>query len=273
MPVLGITGSIATGKSTFAQRLKERLDAELFDADAVARELLESDPAVQEEVLSVFGPDVAGPDGTIHRARLRSMIFGPKGSPVDLRREAPGRTALSGRAATGAIRATEATGPGVEGTGKTAGARSQQGECSQAETGATGTNDDETTLSPTPRERLEAILHPRIRARWMELASTFRAIPPGRQRWLLVDIPLLFETGTEGAFDVITVVACGEETQQRRLRERGLSPEVGQAIIASQLDLPTKMKRASHIIWSESSLTFLDEQAAVLAAHLQQRYG
>lgn len=266
MPVLGITGSIATGKSTFAQRLKRRLNAELFDADAVARELLESNPAVKEEILSVFGPDVAGPDGTIDRSKLRAIVFEP-GEGV-----APA-TPVARVARVAPITSAAAT-PGTPATA--------------AASGPAGTTPS-ATGSPshlaTPREKLEAILHPRIRARWRELAATYRSPSgdPGKlfggstaatpHRWLIVDIPLLFETRAEAAFDAIVVVACSGATQQRRLRERGLSPALADAIINSQLDLHDKMKRASHVIWSESSLTLLDEQAAVLAAHLQQRYG
>lgn len=319
MPVLGITGSIATGKSTFAQRLKRRLNAELFDADAVARELLESDPAVKEEILSVFGPDVAGPDGNIDRAKLRSLIFEPPGSPLARPTQGSAQPAQTtperSPAETSAKAAPPATPPAaLTEVGSLRG--SPTGSSPQAQTPETTTTDrshaDFRAASPpataapnaavatsaallhdashgptrlsTPKEKLEAILHPRIRARWTGLAANVRTpatahaagekgVQTTSQPWLIVDIPLLFETGAESAFDVIAVVACGRDTQRSRLRQRGLSPELAQTIIESQLDLLSKMKRASHVIWSESSLTFLDEQAAVLAAHLQQRYG
>ncbi len=323
MPVLGITGSIATGKSTFAQRLKRRLNAELFDADAVARELLESDPAVKKEILSVFGPDVAGPDGNIDRAKLRSLIFEPLGSPANRptkgsarppetnpvkspERSSADKSANAAPPATPPAAPTEAgplwerptgSSPEAETPGTTTVDRSHADfrAASQPATAASNASVATSAALPhhashgptrlsTPKEKLEAILHPRIRARWTTLAASFRTPSTAgvsgekvagttSQPWLIVDIPLLFETGAEAAFDVIAVVACGGDTQRSRLRQRGLSPELAQTIIESQLDLLSKMKRASHVIWSESSLTFLDEQAAVLAAHLQQRYG
>ena len=75
MPVLGITGGIATGKSTFVRELKGCFSAEYFDADASAKELLESDPKVRAEIVRIFGdqiyPTAAGPD----RALLRELVF------------------------------------------------------------------------------------------------------------------------------------------------------------------------------------------------------
>lgn len=75
MPVLGITGGIATGKSTFVRELRGCFPAEYFDADAAAKELLESDPKVRAEIVRTFGdriyPSGASPD----RAILREIVF------------------------------------------------------------------------------------------------------------------------------------------------------------------------------------------------------
>ena len=50
MSVIGITGGIASGKSTFCRMLACKIDAEIFDADAEAKMLLERDPDVREAV-------------------------------------------------------------------------------------------------------------------------------------------------------------------------------------------------------------------------------
>jgi dephospho-CoA kinase len=79
MAALGITGGVATGKSTVAQRLlimlKPRLAVSLFSADFEARRLTESDLEVQEEIRSAFGGRVFNPDGILARDRLRELVF------------------------------------------------------------------------------------------------------------------------------------------------------------------------------------------------------
>jgi len=75
MPAVGITGGVATGKSTFVRALVRRLPGELFDADLAARELLEHDPAIREQVRAAFGDAVLLPDGSFDRGRLRAEVF------------------------------------------------------------------------------------------------------------------------------------------------------------------------------------------------------
>jgi dephospho-CoA kinase len=73
--VIGITGGIATGKSSFARALLRQLPGELFDADATARELLTRDPDVHRELLQRFGAEIFGEGGTPDRKRLRDVVF------------------------------------------------------------------------------------------------------------------------------------------------------------------------------------------------------
>ena len=200
MPVLGITGGVATGKTTFTRALLRRLPAELFDADRCAHELLENDSAVRAAVSEAFGPEIYDAQGKPDRARLRELVFSEE----------------------------------------------------------------------LHRRQLEEILHPAIRARWSALAEQV-ARTGG---WLFVDIPLLYETGAESRFDRVIVVACSSETQRRRLREnRDLDDETASRIMAAQLDLKTKIKKADHVIWNDSTDACLDGQAALLAGWLRQFYG
>jgi len=116
------------------------------------------------------------------------------------------------------------------------------------------------------RRKLEAILHPEIRARWAKLAEETRR----EGTWLLVDIPLLFETGAEIAFDGVVVVACSAATQRARLvLNRGLTDAMADRIIASQQSLASKVARAAHVIWSDCPLPRLEEQARIFAGYLQ----
>lgn len=217
MPVLGITGGIATGKSSFARRLVLRLPGRLFDADTAARELLDSDPHVKEAVCEAFGPGIINP--------------GMQG------------------------------GIGTNGT---------------TGTGGTGGNIDRARLreivfrEPEMRKRLEGILHPMIRSQWMALAEKARR----EALWLVLDIPLLYETGAQSLCDIVAVVGCSEATQRERvIQERGLTAEMAERIISSQQTLASKIGRACHLIWSDASKALLDQQAHLFATYLQVRYG
>ncbi|MCZ2812891.1 dephospho-CoA kinase [Modestobacter sp. VKM Ac-2979] len=82
---------------------------------------------------------------------------------------------------------------------------------------------------PAARARLDAIVHPRVRARAAELAA---AAPPGSV--VVQDVPLLVETGQAGSFDLVLVVETEPETRVGRLVGRGLSAADARARIASQ---------------------------------------
>jgi len=75
VPILGITGGVATGKSSFAGTFSRHVKASLFDADRCARELLDGDPAVQGLVRRTFGDGVFSSGGSVDRARLREIVF------------------------------------------------------------------------------------------------------------------------------------------------------------------------------------------------------
>ena len=77
MPAIGITGGIATGKSSFVICLRELMpDAHSFDADAMARELTRSDEAVRAEIREMFGFAIFSSSGELNRAALRAIVFG-----------------------------------------------------------------------------------------------------------------------------------------------------------------------------------------------------
>jgi dephospho-CoA kinase len=76
MPAIGITGGISTGKTTFAECLREICpDAKFFNADQSAREIVDLDPEVKEELLREFGPETYFPGGDLNRERLRAIVF------------------------------------------------------------------------------------------------------------------------------------------------------------------------------------------------------
>jgi dephospho-CoA kinase len=80
------------------------------------------------------------------------------------------------------------------------------------------------------RRKLEAIIHPRVRARAAELAV---AAPPGTV--VINDVPLLVEAGLADQYEAVIVVFASEETRIARLmRDRGMSEQEAKARIAAQ---------------------------------------
>jgi dephospho-CoA kinase len=76
MPVIGITGGISTGKTTFCRCLRELVPtAAFFDADQAARELTERDPEVKELIGREFGAAIFSASGDLNRAQMRSIVF------------------------------------------------------------------------------------------------------------------------------------------------------------------------------------------------------
>src|SRR2546430_5469611 len=75
MPAIGITGGVSTGKSTFCDCLREILpNAKFFNADAVARELVDLED-VKSELRAEFGLDVFSPAGDLNREAVRAIVF------------------------------------------------------------------------------------------------------------------------------------------------------------------------------------------------------
>ncbi|RIX46512.1 dephospho-CoA kinase [Paenibacillus nanensis] len=72
--IIGLTGGIASGKSTVGSMLVE-LGARLVDADAVAREIVQPGEPALAAIASLFGQAVLQPDGTLNRSALGGIVF------------------------------------------------------------------------------------------------------------------------------------------------------------------------------------------------------
>ena len=173
MIVLGLTGSIAMGKSE-AGRMLRRFGVPVFDSDAVVHRLLASGGEAAQEVARTFPEAVR--DGALDRARLGAMVF----------------------------------------------------------------NDT------AARQRLEAILHPRVFAAQRRfLADAERS----GARIAALDIPLLFETGGERKVDYVAVVSAPPGIQRARALARpGMTPERLAAVLAAQMPDAEKRRRADYIL-------------------------
>jgi dephospho-CoA kinase len=170
---VGLTGGVASGKSTVAALLRE-LGAVVIDSDVLAREVVEPGTPGLVAVVEAFGPEVLTADGALDRPALGAVVFGDEAA----------------------------------------------------------------------RRRLEAILHPLIRARAAELEA---AAPEGTV--VVHDIPLLVETGQAGRFDAVLVVDVPVETQvQRMARDRGMSREDALARVTAQADRAQRLAAATHVV-------------------------
>ena len=75
---VGLTGGIASGKSTVARIFRE-LGAHVIDADGIARDLVAPGSPALMRIVQAFGQEVLGPDGTLNRAALGAAVFADAG--------------------------------------------------------------------------------------------------------------------------------------------------------------------------------------------------
>jgi dephospho-CoA kinase len=191
MIVLGLTGSIGTGKSTTAAMFRD-LDIPVHDADATVHDLYRGE-AVQPVAARFPG---AVKEGVIDRKALSALLA-----------EAPD-----------------------------------------------GFRD------------LEAIIHPLVRAREAEFLAKERekGVP-----LVVLDIPLLYETGGEARADKVVVVTCDPLTQRARVLARpGMTEEKFELILSRQMPDAEKRRRADFIIDTGRGLEAARKQVEEVIAEL-----
>lgn len=103
MLVIGLSGGIASGKSTVAAILRE-LGAPIVDADLLARQVVEPGTVALAEIATRFGPDVLDADGRLDRKRLAGRVFADDVARAQLNAITHPRIAEASRAAMGAMR-------------------------------------------------------------------------------------------------------------------------------------------------------------------------
>jgi dephospho-CoA kinase len=112
--------------------------------------------------------------------------------------------------------------------------------------------------------RLESIVHPLVR----EAGNRFlKEAEASGAKVVVLDIPLLFETGGDSRVDAVVVVSAPPEMQRARALERGVSPERLEALLARQVPDQEKRRRADFVVDSSQGIEHARAQVdAILAA-------
>lgn len=123
----------------------------------------------------------------------------------------------------------------------------------------------------TQRRKLESILHPEVLEAGREVRQEASRKSP-RPELFIHDVPLLYETDFPIERDFELVIAAHPETQKKRLKvNRGLSEEIIEKIIASQMPIEKKIERSDLVIWNDGSETELREQIYLATDTLKGR--
>jgi dephospho-CoA kinase len=106
--------------------------------------------------------------------------------------------------------------------------------------------------NPIALKKLESIIHPLVAQNRQEF---YNEVEPTNPPYVLVDIPLLFETKSESQFDKVIVVNCDFETQKQRVMLRpNMTEEKFLSILAKQMPSDEKTARADFVINSSKSI-------------------
>jgi dephospho-CoA kinase len=117
------------------------------------------------------------------------------------------------------------------------------------------------------RRRLEAIIHPRVRA----LAAQIEARAPSGSL-VVHDIPLLIETGQQDTFDAVIVVDVPTEVQRQRLQDlRGMSAAAAEARLAAQATRAERLALATYVIDNVGTFEDLRQQVTEVFQVLRGR--
>lgn len=121
---------------------------------------------------------------------------------------------------------------------------------------------------PSARQRLEAIIHPRVRARASQIEADARAADPDAV--VVHDVPLLVETGQQSSYDLVVVVDVPVPVQVERLMaSRGMGEQEARGRIAAQAGRDERLAAADVVIDNSGTLDDLARRvAAVWDKHL-----
>lgn len=186
---VGLTGGIGSGKTTVSDLFK-KLNVSVIDTDIIARNLIDNNTEVTQEIINFFGEDVITGNGMIDRKKLAAAVFKDK----------------------------------------------------------------------TRKQQLENILHPKIRREVNHQITRFgsQKTPPA---YIIIVIPLLFETDFHDLVDRTLVVMADKDSRITRVQQRdNRSVEEINSIISHQIDDTERRDAADDIIVNNGSIVELKPQ-------------
>jgi dephospho-CoA kinase len=123
--------------------------------------------------------------------------------------------------------------------------------------------------NPAKFRELEAIVHPLVRAREAAFLQKQREL--GRSI-VLLDIPLLFETGADARVDKVVVVTCEPDVQRQRVLSRpGMTEEKFALILSRQTPDAEKRARADYVIDTGHGIDMAREQVKTIVRELREQ--
>lgn len=127
------------------------------------------------------------------------------------------------------------------------------------------------TLAKNPAKfrDLEAIVHPLVRAREVSFLQKQRELGCSI---VVLDIPLLFETGADARVDKVVVVTCEPEVQRQRVLSRpGMTEEKFALILSRQTPDAEKRARADYVIDTGHGIDMAREQVKTIVRELREQ--
>lgn len=189
--ILGLTGGIASGKSTVSKKLKE-LGSYIIDADKISREVSDS-TEILKKLEENFGLQIID-SGHLDRKKLRELVFEKK----------------------------------------------------------------------EKRELLNSIMHPVIEKKIIKEIEENK-----KEKLIILDVPLLYETKLEYLCDKVLVVSVDEKIQIERLKKRDMiEKKMAKKIISTQMPLTEKLKKADIHIENNGNLDELLEKTKMIYTQL-----
>ena len=120
--------------------------------------------------------------------------------------------------------------------------------------------------NPPLLQQIEAAVHPLVGADREAFISTVTA------DMVVLDIPLLFETGQQSSVDIVVVVSASADVQRARVLARpGMTPEVFEAILAKQVPDAQKRAGADFVIDTTGGVDVAREQVRAILSKLEHR--
>ena len=188
---LGLTGGIASGKSTADEFFKKKI-IPIIDSDLIAHKIMEIGQNGYKAVVDYFGTDILNDDQTINRRKLGGIVFNDKAK----------------------------------------------------------------------LKKLNELTHPLVHQEIKQQMARYRA---NQEKLVVIDVPLLFESGFESLCDGVLVISISPELQLKRLMKRNnFTEKEALSRINNQMPLSEKEKRATYVVANTGTINDLEKRLSDL---------